>query len=256
MKKKAVANSQGEKEEKQDTALRIGVATHAHSTVSFDVHFNHLRVISNWVEKHNIVLLGYKGLMAAQARELICDNAVEEKCSHVLFLDADHYIPEETLDFLMESKDEAIVSGLICRRWHPFGQVAYAKNDKSGGYIDIHCDLNGDIIEVGVCAFGCTLINIKKLQALEKPWFRDTCEPKYDGKLANIRSDINICDMFRANGEKVWIDTRVLVGHEANTFVVYPQNADYMNNLQYGYENSFKLRHGEHGRYAPPGRAI
>jgi hypothetical protein len=244
------------KKKEKEQKPRIGFATHAHWVIDFDVHFNHLRILPEMMKKHDIVLLGYKGLMAAQARELICDNAVEEKCSHVFFLDADHIVPEESLDFLMESKDEAMVSGLICRRWYPFAQVAYGKNDKTGAYVEIHIDLAGDIVEVGACAFGCTVINIEKLKQLQKPWFRDTCTVKFDGKPANIRSDINLCDAFRARGEKIWIDTRVLVGHTAKELVVYPQNADMLKNFHHQYTESFKLKHGEHGKYAPPGRAL
>jgi len=227
----------------------IGIATHAHWAVDFDVSFNHKKMVASWRAKHNMILLGYKGLLAAEAREIICDQAVKEKCTHIFFLDADHIIPELTLDYLLETSDQAIVSGLVCRRFHPFGQVAWMKDPKTGGYGSIELDLTGDIYEVGVCAFGCTLINMQKLQELEKPWFRDTCVKKLDGKLANMRSDINLCDMFTANGEHVYIDTRVLVGHLGTNVIVYPQNAHWLNNIAFAYEDSVKLKKGQEGNY-------
>lgn len=228
----------------------VGIATHAHSVVDFDVHFNHCFAMQHWVQKYDLKMIGYKGLMAADARELTCETAIEEGCENVFFLDADHFIPVETLDYLMESKDEAIVSGLICRRWHPYDQIVWGKDDKKDTYIPANLGLDGKLYEVGVCAFGCTLINLKKLQKLEKPWFRDTCDKGADGVHNNIRSDVNLCDMFRAKGEKVWIDTRVLIGHEGARLAIYPQNAEYIRNFLYGYKESFKLREGQTGKYS------
>ncbi len=235
---------------------RIAIATHAHSVVDFDIHFNHMSVIQDWSTKFDMQLLGYKGLMAADARELICDTSIEQKCSHVFFLDADHIIPMETLEYLLEMKDEAIVSGLVNRRFYPFEQIAWGKDDKTNEYLSIRIPTDGKIYEVGVCAFGCTLINLDKLQKLEKPWFRDTCEYRSDGNSHNIRSDINLCDAFRKNGEKVWIDTRVLVGHEASNIIVYPQNAEDLKNFKFQYEESVKLNINEQGKYLLPKRLL
>lgn len=235
---------------------KIAIATHAHSVIDFDVHFNHLRMVSQWAKNHKIILLGYKGLCAAEAREMVCHTAIEQKCSHVFFLDADHLVPPETLDFLLENKDESMVSGLICRRHHPFDQVIWGKDDKTGQYLCAELDLDGKVYEVGVCAFGCTLINLKKLQDLEEPWFRDTCEKKSDGKYRNVRSDVQLCDAFRADGEKVWVDTRVLVGHLGMSFVIYPQNAADMRNFRHQYVESFKLRESQQGSYAISARIL
>ena len=232
-----------------ETKLNIGVATHAHEMVDFDVHFNHCQCIQQWSHEFPISLIGYKGLLAADARELIMDKAVELNCSHVFILDADHIVPLSTLTYLLESKDEAMVSGLINRRYHPFGQVAWGKNDKTGEYLSVDIPIDGRTYEVGVCAFGCTLINVEKIQKLEKPWFRDTCVINPAGKLNNVRSDINLSNAFRANGEKVWIDTRVLVGHRASSLYVYPQNAKDMENFRHTYEESFKLKREQKGDY-------
>jgi len=233
-----------------DKKTKICIATHAHWAVDFDVHFNHMKSLMEWRAKYDIQLIGYKGLLAAEARELICERAVGIGGTHVFFLDADHFIPETTLDCLMETSDQAIVSGLICRRFHPFGQVVWMKDKKTGGYASVELNLTGDIYEVDVCAFGCTLINLKKLQELEKPWFRDTCEKKFDGKLGNVRSDINLCDMFRENGEHVFVDTRILIGHLGTNVIVYPQNAHWLNNLAYSYTDSFELKQGQIGTYS------
>ena len=237
--------------------LRIGVGVHAHWVVDFDVYFNHSYIFQHWVQKYDIWMMGYKGLLAADARELMVGTAIEQGCSHLLVLDADHIIPEALLDLLLESKDEAMVSGLVCRRFYPFDQVAYGKIDRDDSFIPIEVDMNGSVYEVGACAFGCTLINLEKIQKLEKPWFRDTCEKRKDGSYRNMRSDINLCDAFRAAGEKVWIDSRVLVLHVGSNILVSPQNHKFLKNIKPVYEDSFKLREGMGtGFYKLPSRLL
>ncbi|KKL84832.1 hypothetical protein LCGC14_1960780 [marine sediment metagenome] len=232
-----------------ETKLNIGVATHAHSVIDFDVHFNHCQCIQRWSKEFQVSLIGYRGLLAADARELIMDKAIGLKCSHVFIMDADHIFHPSALGYLLESKDEAMISGLITRRYHPFGQVAWGKNDATKEYLSVDIPLDGKIYEVGVCAFGCTLINLSRLQDLEKPWFRDRCIRNPAGKLNNVRSDVNLSNTFRANGDKVWVDTRVLVGHLGSNLFVYPQNAKDLENFRHVYEDSFKLKQGQKGEY-------
>ncbi len=241
---------------KKEKELLIGIGTHAHSVMDYDVHYNHSSIFEEWAQVYALKMIGYKGLLAADARELICNISIEEKCSHLFILDADHLIPKETLEYLLESKDEAIISGLICRKFYPYAQVVWGKDDEHNTYLPVELPLDGKIYEVGVCCFGCTLINLEKLQELEKPWFRDTCAPKADGKCKNIRSDINLCDAFRANGEKVWVDTRILVGHSGVNLWIYPQNAKDLKAFDHQYRESFKLKAGEVGKYNTPSRLL
>ena len=229
--------------------MLVGVATNAHSTMDFNVHYNHSYIFQEWAQKYELKMIGYQGALAADARELICEEAVKEGVTHLVFIDADHIIHTDTLDLLLESKDEAMVSGLICRRYYPFGQVGFGQT-RDGMWTSIDLPLDGKLYEVGACAFGCTLINMIKLQKLEKPWFRDTCVKNAKGDLANMRSDINICEAFRARGEQVWIDTRILVGHLGVNLTVYPQNAEDLKNFSHQYYESFKLREGQVGKYA------
>jgi len=214
-----------EKEVADSKKPLIGIASHALNTIDFDVHFNHLYAVGHWARQHSIILLGLKGLQAAKARNKIIERAFESKCTHVLFVDADHFVPLEMLDCLLDSRDEAMVSGLVCKKGEGYPQVGWLRRPEDKKYLNVDLPLDGKLYEVAVCAFGCTLINLSKLKDLEKPYFRDTCEVAVFGELGNIRSDINICNMFRDKGHKIWIDTRVLIGHYADPRVVYPQSA-------------------------------
>lgn len=229
---------------------RIALCTHAFEIIDFSIHYNHLYCVSNWTKEYDLIFIGKKGLQAAQARNQMVDLAVEKDCTHMFFMDADHVFPKEALPLLMESADEAMISGLVCKKGEGFLQVVWMVQGKGKDrkYVPCSLPLDGSIIEVGVCAFGCTLMNIDKLQRLDKPYFRDTCEIKSDGSADNIRSDVNICNTFREKlGEKIFVDTRVLIGHVGIPHAVYPQNADIHNRMDQTVADSRLLREGQQG---------
>ena len=226
--------------------MRIALCIHVFDTVDFDVYFNHLFLAANWGQKYDLVFVGKKGLHAAQARNRIIDKCYEQECTHAFFLDGDHLLTEHSLDYLVECADEAMVSGLVCKKGEQYQQVAWEVHGVDGkdNFFQVTLPLDGRVYEVSTCAFGCTLINLQKLKKLKKPYFRDTC---LDG--VNIRSDINLCKMFRDIGEKMFVDTRVLVGHLGQRRVVYPQNAEYYNQTHGVEMDQLLLRHGQVGDY-------
>lgn len=232
-----------------DTRLpKVAVATHAFESVDFDIYYNHIFAFMHWVQKYELFYIGRRGLAAACARNMLVDMAIKEGCEYIFFLDADHLITKNTLPLLMENRQDAIISGLTCKRMYPYTQVVWLKDGK-GLFIEKTLPLDGKIYEVGVCSFGCTLINLSKLKKLKKPYFRDTCKPGADGSLNNIRSDINICDMFREAGESVFVDTRVLVGHRGEARRIFPQNAGLYKNMHPVECELMKLREGMSGDY-------
>jgi len=242
--------------EQQNAAVGpIAICTHVFNNVDFSVYFNHLYCIAHWAQKYELVFIGKSGLQAAQARNAIIERCFAQKCTHALFLDGDHFIPVETLDCLMETGDQAMVSGLVCKKGERFQQVAFEireDENKKQQFYAVTLPLDGRVYETSVCAFGCTLINLEKLKKLKKPYFRDTCEQDANGKLVNIRSDVNLCLMFREIGEKVWIDTRVLVGHLGVPSIVYPQSAELFHKLKVIEGEVGKLREGQTGHYYIP----
>lgn len=239
----------------QQKPRSVAICTHVFEGVNFDIYFNHLYCIAHWARDFDLTFVGKSGLTAANARNMIIERAIEKKCSHALFLDGDHLIPVETLPYLMESSDEAIVSGVVCKRGDTFQQVCWQVKDGKDGkreYYQMVLPLDGRLYEVSICAFGCTLINLETLQKLKKPYFRDTCEDKFQGEMVNVRSDINICNAFRDIGEKVWVDTRILVGHLGVPSVIYPQSGELFGKLRQIEGELSKLKEGQTGKYFYP----
>lgn len=225
--------------------LKIAICTHAFHFVDYDVYQNHIWCLSKWAREYDLSFPGKKGLLAANARNLIIDAAMHEECTHAFFMDSDHVFPPEALDILLENKDEAMVSGLVCKKGESFQQVGFVCDEKDG-YHGVNLPLDGLCYDVGICAFGCTLINLTIMKKLKKPYFRDTYHPQTK---VNIRSDVNLCHMFRDIGEKVWIDTKLLVGHTGLETTVYPQNAELFEKLRVLEFENIKLKAGQRGKY-------
>lgn len=235
---------------------RIALCTHAYDTIDFSVHYNHMYCMMKWAkEGWDLILGGKKGLDSALARNMVVELAQEKECTHMLLMDADHFFPIQTLSLLMESADEAIVSGLVCKKGEGFPQVVWMVKGEGDGrkYVAWRLPLDGTVVEVGCCAFGCTLINMEKLLKLDKPYFRDTCVGVPGETPNNIRSDINICNDFREKlKEKVFVDTRILIGHKGYDEIIYPQNAELQFHLTDTIHQTRKLREGQQGFWYDP----
>lgn len=235
---------------------RIAICTHAFESVNFSVYYNHMYCLGSWSKEFDLALIGKKGLDAAVARNQMVDLAKERECTHMFFVDADHILPPEALPLLMENADEAMTSALVCKKGEGFPQVAWLVNGEGLGrkYLATNLPLDGQIYEVGACAFGCTLINMEKLLRLNKPYFRDTCEGMPGEKdPTNIRSDINLCNAFREQlKEHIFVDTRVLIGHYGYSDVIYPQNAEIHARLVQSIHDTRLLREGQQGFWFDP----
>lgn len=110
------------------------------------------------------------GALIAQSRNDIAKLAVENKCSHLLFIDSDMTFDDDALIRLLRF-DRDIISGMAVARCEPFNPVAKIK-DKDGNWKvaegleegRFRSDLDG----VG-CAF--LLIKTKVFEDLKAPYF-------------------------------------------------------------------------------------
>jgi len=237
----------------------VALCTHVFNSVDFDVYFNHIWCVGQWAKEYDLVFVGKKGLNASNARNAMIERCFGKGCTHALFLDGDHFIPHQTLSYLMQSMsydDVAMVSGLVCKKGERFQQVCWKIEEVDGNkrYHQLTLPLDGRCYEVSVCPFGCTLIDLRKLAKLKKPYFRDTCDQVDDANVpVNIRSDVNLCAAFGEVGEKIWVDTRILVGHQGVSSIVYPQSAQHFDKLKAIEVDMTLLREGQDGVYYYPG---
>lgn len=196
--------------------MLIGLGLHVDTAILSPAYFNHLVSVASWGKKYNILVIGVDRMKVAAARNRITEEAIKGNCDYLLFIDSDHIVPDNLLDLLLENKDAALISGLICKREFPYETVAFKRdfnNDLQECFISEGCK---KVVEVDAAAMGCTLINMSLLKKLKPPYW-------FDG---HFRSDINICLKFKDElGAKILIDTRAQVGHMGRIPVIYPSNA-------------------------------
>jgi hypothetical protein len=223
---------------------RIALCIHLYNNIDSTIYFNHMSCIRKWSKDYDVVILGRRGMQTAPAREIIVEEALAQKCDFAFFLDGDHMMPLKTFELLLEGSDDyAMCSGLVNMKCGDYRPVYWLKNNEGEGYITPKLSLDGRRYEVDLCAFGCTMVNLNKIQKLEKDYFRDI----YISEGRHRRSDINLCMAFREIGEKIYVDTRVLVGHMRLPSFVYPQSAPQLPSLDLLEENSRKLSDGQVG---------
>ena len=195
---------------------KIAIAVPVADMVQPLAYFNHIHCFSEWSKKYNTIFLGLSGTKITAARNILTTQAIAADASHILFIDSDHIMPVDMLDKLIENADSAMVSGLICKRGYPYETVVF-KFNKAAQLKQVMVEANGDILEVDACAMGCTLINLRKLSALNTPYFTD----------GHFRHDLNLCMKFKSElGASIKVDTRIEVGHLCNPTIVYPSNAN------------------------------
>jgi hypothetical protein len=202
--------------------LLVGVGIHVDTAILPKAYFNHLARIAVWGTKTPLYLVGTDRMKVASARNRITEKAIKRGCSHLLFIDSDHILPEDMLDKLLESKDKAMISGYICKRNFPYNPVVFRKDIK-GDLQEGFIKFNTGIKKADAVAMGCTMLNLDIIQRLTKPYWKDE----------HFRSDINMCLRLKDElGEDSYVDTRIDVRHLGDNLEVGQNNADELR-LQY-----------------------
>lgn len=165
---------------------------------------------------------GFHTNSGAWNRNLIIDEAINAKCTHILFLDDDMAFAPNTLMKLLQH-DKDIVSGLYLNRSYPHRPVIF-DYDFNGDYKvhRVHSlkDNEKGLIEVEAVGFGCMLIKTTVFSSLEQPYVRL-------GELRKDRrnEDTGFCHRVRKLGIPVYCDLDTTVGH-IGTSVFWPNNID------------------------------
>lgn len=200
--------------------MKLAIAMHVCEAVLSPIYFNHLSAIYAWAKKRDFMFIGVQRMKVAAGREKIIEEALKADCTHLFFLDADHIMADNTLELICENSDAAMVSGLICKRNYPFETVAFKfVGPMKRELVSAQLKANGKLYEVDACPFGCNLLNLDKIKSLEIPYF-------FDGM---FRSDISMCLRIREElDEKIYVDSRVVVGHLGDAPIVFPHTAQSM----------------------------
>ena len=151
------------------------------------------------------------------ARNLIAQNAVNAGFDQVLWIDSDMIFPSDTLIRLSADIDEGrdIVSALCFTRREnsvPCIQSDLTWEVKPDGWVNTNADIYLDyprdqVFEVAGCGFGCVMTSA----ALLKKMIDKYGAPFYP--LMGMGEDTTFCFRARQDGEKIYCDSRIKIGH-------------------------------------------
>jgi GT2 family glycosyltransferase len=159
------------------------------------------------------------GPSPARNRNIIIEQALENNCTHIFFLDDDTAFEPDLLYRLLRH-DKDMISGLYLMRNYPHQSIIFdvVKEDGSAHWYSLPKNCQ-ELIEVVGAGLGAALIKTDVFRALEKPWIRI-------GELEKDHwcDDLGFYRRARAAGFKLFCDTTALVGHMASV-TIYPQRA-------------------------------
>ncbi len=157
------------------------------------------------------------GQSPAQARNMIIREALGGGYTHILFIDDDVLVPENTIERLL-SHDKDMVSGLyLIRKW-PHQPIIFLEDNHPSGKPRWRCLEKGDtgLIPITAAGLGCALIKTKVFAALPDPWIT-----LGDPDPTDWCDDIPFFLKAKAKGFHAYCDTTVRCGHMGQ-LIVWP----------------------------------
>jgi GT2 family glycosyltransferase len=142
---------------------------------------------------------------------------------YIMWIDSDMiFNPNQFFKLLDHNKD--IVSGIykMQNNFH-YATVENWDHDyfvKNGTYEFLNQDTvkqKKDLFPVAYTGFGWMLIKKGVFESLEYPWFQPTWkEYEFNGKTIRefTMEDVAFCDMIKDKGFKIWVDPKIVIGHE------------------------------------------
>lgn len=157
----------------------------------------------------------------AKGRNEIIDLALEQECTHILFIDDDMAYPPDALLRLLEH-DKEIVSGLYLSRAYPHNPIVYDLADEDGKCCPLFLmDNVKGLIPIVASGFGFLLVKTSVFSKLEKPYVRL-------GELDSEEwcDDIGFFKRVREAGIQPYCDLEVQCGHMGTMLVTPNRTAD------------------------------
>lgn len=196
-----------------DTKVMIGVVTG--NFVQRPDFYDHLHVLK---KPDNSMLCYCHDRSPAKGRNEVIQAAIDNDCSHVLFIDDDVVPPEDGLLKLLEHNLD-VVSGLYLIGSYPHQPVIFDLADESTGAC-LFSYLMGDEprLKPIVCAgFGFVLIKMTVFEKIEKPYVRlGELDPE------NWCDDVGFFNRIRKVGIQSYCDMEVCCGHMKN-MIIWPK---------------------------------
>lgn len=179
-----------------------------------------LAFMMNYVTRHpsingkdlQVQLHNKRGSILANSRQDLIQSALDNKATHVLFLDSDQTFPPDALHRLMKHEKQ-IVACNIATKVLPSTGTARLKGGKLGVPLRT-TPKTKDLVKVWRVGTGIMLINLNvfKRKGMERPWFSQYWNEELK---AYVGEDWAFCEKLEASGVSLYVDQSLSrdVGH-------------------------------------------
>jgi hypothetical protein len=133
-----------------------------------------------------------------RARHDLVAMALDQNCTHILFLDSDMRFPKDTLSRLL-AHGEPVVGTNYARRRHPITPVA---GDEQGAPIYVEDGAEG-LVSVAYTGLGVMLMDLDFFRRVPAPWFQIGYHPPTGGY---VGEDVYLMSLVREHGLSVLVD--------------------------------------------------
>jgi len=209
----------------QDKDKKIGIAITSFGAFDNSVYHNHLSILLDWKKRHNIEVYHAADNQQEASLNAITDNAINDGCEFILFLEHDNLYEKDLLDRLLKHDLDVVTGYYPFRNW-PYAPIPL-KKEKNGLLYRFEYS-QGDptkdnLMEMTVGCFGCCMIKVSVFKDLLSKGlvFRREFDKKTN---ATLTPDIVLFQDLAQQGYKIIVDGNARAGHLTKKMVVNPDN--------------------------------
>ena len=147
------------------------------------------------------------GTLVYIARDRLANRAVNEKYTHVLWLDSDMVFNNQVLDDLLDCGKEMVCGAFVSRR-PPYGPCVYESIKRD--HIEKVKEFGTRPFRVDGCGFACVLTTTELIMAVKLKFGTAFQPTDYYGE------DLAFCWRVGQIGREIWCEPTVRPGHIAH----------------------------------------
>ena len=187
--------------------ILIGIPSKTTIEIETAISIANLDWDGNYVDYTHADGAGVYGV--AQARNRLCQKAIDGSYDKLLMIDSDMIVPEDTIK-LLSDPDVPIVTG-VARYKNDSGRAPIFKHfqDSSGSDAWKWDEIPAGRFGIRSGGVACALIDVDLLLKMPRPWF--VWEERENGTYCG--EDIGFYEKVNALGIKPYADGRVKCGH-------------------------------------------
>lgn len=156
-----------------------------------------------------ILVIATEGYTISENRTYLAVQALNNGCSHLLFIDDDMVFPPDTLERLL-NREKDIVGVIYHSRMFPPTPVIVLED----GSVKEVKEINEEMVKCQHVGTGVLLIKTEVFKKIHRPWF--LADTYLETGMTRIGEDAWFCQQARKAGYEIWCDTTIDIKHIGN----------------------------------------